>query len=137
MLRSRVVIALGDEGPQQPGGGDGGITALRGGPTLVVPQEQLGGLIGMSEGEVSGSDFRGDVGAAGVNGVIVGNRVDVGKVEGVGGVLAKRHVVVIGQRGRRLLCDFVLPRRSGNRKRFSDRFFRPYMGGTPDFGRPA
>ena len=27
-----------------------------------------------------------------------------------------------------LTCDFVLPRRSGNRKRFSDRFFRPHMG---------
>jgi hypothetical protein len=72
---------------------------LPGGPTLVVLQEQLGGLVGMTGGEVSGSDFGGDVGAAGVHGVIVKHGVDVGQVEGVGGVLAKRHVVVVGQRG--------------------------------------
>ena len=95
-MGSRVVIAFADQGPKQSGGGDGGISTLRGGPTPVVLQQQLDGLVGMAGGEVSGGDFGGDVGAAGVDGVIVGNGVDVGEVEGVGGVFAKGHVVVVG-----------------------------------------
>jgi hypothetical protein len=98
-LNCRVVIALGNQGPQQSGGGNGGISTLPGGPTPVIPQKQLGGLVRMTGGEVPGSDFGSDIRAAGVDGVIVRNGVDVGKVEGVGGVLAKRHLVVVGYCG--------------------------------------
>jgi phage tail tape-measure protein len=55
-----VVIAFADQGPKQSGGGDGGISTLRGGPTPVVLQQQLDGLVGMAGGEVSGSSHMGD-----------------------------------------------------------------------------
>ncbi|WP_158084049.1 hypothetical protein [Mycobacterium persicum] len=62
-----------------------------------MPGEQRAGFIGLTDAKIAGGDLAGDVGAVGIDRMILRVRLQVTEFEGCGGVAMKSPLIVIGQ----------------------------------------